>query len=86
MLIIPYQQLDAEVLLSVLQEYASRDGTDYGALEYSLADKVAQLQGMLQRKEIFLGFDQASASCDLITAEDAKRFQEAYNAGFIEEV
>ena len=75
MLIIPYQQLAAEVLDSMLQEFASRDGTDYGEVECSLAARVAQVKAMLQRGEIVICYDEASQSCDLLDVHEAKILQ-----------
>ncbi|NRB42475.1 MAG: YheU family protein [Pseudomonadales bacterium] len=72
MFIIPYQQLDPGTLQSVLQEYASRDGTDYGALEYSLDEKVAQLLARLKSQELVLCFDPDSESCNVMLSQDAK--------------
>lgn len=80
MQMIPYQNLETDILLAILEEYASRDGTDYGAHEVSLEDKVAQLHGMLKSQEVFLFFEPISGTCDLVSSEDAKRLQEEYNA------
>ena len=37
---IPHQQLSDEALLSVIEEYISREGTDYGHREYSFEEKI----------------------------------------------
>lgn len=66
---IPWQQLSDEALTAVLEEYASREGTEYGAHDYSLADKVAQLRLQLARNRIWLDFDPDTGSCDLKVRE-----------------
>ena len=41
---IPPQQLSAEVLDALIEEYITREGTDYGEVEYSLEQKLAQVK------------------------------------------
>lgn len=76
-LIIPFQQLESDVLQALLQEYVSRDGTDYGAIEISLDEKVSQLMAQLREQELVLCFDPASESCDLLQPQEAERLQAA---------
>lgn len=38
-LAIPYQQLSADALDGILEDFVTREGTDYGDYDYSLADK-----------------------------------------------
>ena len=40
-LAIPYQQLSADALDGILEDFVTREGTDYGDYDYSLADKKA---------------------------------------------
>lgn len=68
---IPPWRLQAETLNGLLEELASRDGTDYGEHECSLADKVATLQDQLLRGELRLLFDQDSATWDLCPRDEA---------------
>ncbi|HAS48820.1 MAG TPA: hypothetical protein DCS33_05965, partial [Gammaproteobacteria bacterium] len=46
---IPYQELEAETLRAIIEEFISREGTDYGAHEYSLEQKVQQVRNQLER-------------------------------------
>jgi uncharacterized protein YheU (UPF0270 family) len=62
---IPYQQLDAETLRAIIEEFISREGTDYGAHEYSLEQKVQQVRNQLERGDVVLNFDPETESCDL---------------------
>lgn len=63
---IPYQQLSPEALRGVIEEFISRDGTDYGCVEYSLADKVAQLEERLKTGKAGIVFDPELQSCSFI--------------------
>ena len=49
---IPYAQLSKEVLEAVIEEFITREGTDYGEVELSLADKVDQVREQLRRGEV----------------------------------
>lgn len=63
---IPYEQLSQEALKAILEEYASREGTDYGEISYSLEQKVAMLRRQLERGEVSISFDISTATCSLI--------------------
>lgn len=62
---IPFQELAVETLTAIIEEFISREGTDYGVYETSLEKKVQQVMNQLQRGEIVVTFDQESQSCDL---------------------
>lgn len=64
-MIIPHAELDADTLTAIIEEYISREGTDYGIEEYSLAQKVEQVRRQLQRGEVVLNYDPESQSCNL---------------------
>ena len=63
---IPYQSLSADTLDAILEEYASREGTEYGEHEYTLAQKISQLREQLKKGEIGLTFDPNTESCTLV--------------------
>ncbi|SHG13071.1 hypothetical protein SAMN04487965_3357 [Microbulbifer donghaiensis] len=69
-MIIPFQQLDPDTLQSLLEEYATRDGTDYGEREVSLVDKVASLRRQLQSGEVVIWFEPGEESVNLVLARD----------------
>ena len=62
---IPFQELAVETLTAIIEEFISREGTDYGAHETSLEKKVQQVMSQLKRGEIVVTFDPESQSCDL---------------------
>lgn len=69
---IPYQSLSVVALTGIVEEFASRDGTDYGEYEYSLSDKVKQVENQLKAGHLILLFDPVSESCQLINRRDWK--------------
>ena len=42
--LVPFQRLKMEVLQALLEDYATRDGTDYGERELTTQDKVDRLR------------------------------------------
>lgn len=69
---VPMARLAPEILQALLEEYASRDGTDYGARELSLDEKVANLQRQLSGGELSILFETESEQWDLLPAEQAQ--------------
>ncbi|WP_288129394.1 YheU family protein [Microbulbifer sp.] len=72
-MIIPHKQIDAETLQNLLEEYATRDGTDYGEREVSLEDKVASLRRQLESKQVVIWFEPGEESVNLVLAEDVPK-------------
>ncbi|WGL17472.1 YheU family protein [Microbulbifer bruguierae] len=69
-MIIPYKQLDPDTLQNLLEEYATRDGTDYGERETGLNDKVASLRRQLENRTVVIWFEPGEESINLVLAED----------------
>lgn len=69
---IPFQSLATDTLASIIEEFASRDGTDYGETEFSLADKAAQIERQLTSGHLTLLFDPVSQSCHIVNSRDWK--------------
>ncbi len=68
-MIIPFQELSPEALQGVIEEFITREGTDYGETEYSLADKVEQIKQQLLNKQVFILFDEVTQRCNIITKD-----------------
>ena len=62
---IPYTELSEKALLSIIEEYVSREGTEYGNREYSLAEKVEHVLSQIRRGEVIINFDSESKTCQL---------------------
>jgi uncharacterized protein YheU (UPF0270 family) len=66
---VPIKRLEPETLAALLEEYASRDGTDYGERERSLEEKTASLRRQLDAGELLLVFDLDSEQYDLCSRQ-----------------
>lgn len=54
--------LSEEALQGVLESFVLREGTDYGEVEWTFEQKVAQLRAALQRREAQIMFDPETES------------------------
>ena len=54
---IPPENLNADVLTEVIENFILREGTDYGAAEVSLTTKIAQVQKQIIRGDVLVVFD-----------------------------
>lgn len=64
--VIPHTELSADILKSVIEAFVLREGTDYGATEYSLEQKVAHVLRQLERREAQIVFDPDTESVHII--------------------
>jgi uncharacterized protein YheU (UPF0270 family) len=69
---VPAGRLEAGVLSALLEEYTGRDGTDYGARELSLEEKVARLRSQLDEGELLILYDLDSEQWDLVPKPQAE--------------
>ena len=72
-MIIPIQELSADVLYSVAESYVLREGTDYGAEEVPLDTKVQQVIAKLRSGEAVLVYSELYESVNIV---DAQEYQE----------
>jgi len=54
---VPLAQLSPEALRGVVESFVLREGTDYGAREYTLDEKVGHVMLQLQRGDARIVFD-----------------------------
>jgi uncharacterized protein YheU (UPF0270 family) len=71
---IPHQALDPDTLRNLVEEYVTREGTDYGERLYSLDDKVAQVLKQLEQGKVVLLYDPDTATCQLEVRERVPRY------------
>ena len=53
---IPYQAINAQTLRNMIEEFVSRDGTDYGEQELTLEAKAEQVLGLLKSGQAVIQF------------------------------
>ena len=65
---VPYTALSDATLQRLIEEYVTRAGTDYGSVERSLADKIADVRRQLARREAVIVFDPESETANIVAA------------------
>jgi uncharacterized protein len=63
---IPYQAVSPETLGNMIEEFVTRDGTDYGEQETSLEDKVTQVVGLLKAGKAAIQYDESLEICEIV--------------------
>jgi uncharacterized protein YheU (UPF0270 family) len=64
------EQLSAEALRGLVEEFVTRDGTDYGAVERSVEEKIAQVLAQLESGEARLVFDPETETANVVVKHD----------------
>ena len=69
-MIIPMQALAEETLIAILEEFITREGTDYGFVELELEQKVASLRRQVAAETVLIVFDEQSESLTLVERQN----------------
>jgi uncharacterized protein YheU (UPF0270 family) len=64
--LVPADALSPSALEALVQEFVTREGTDYGPREYSLEEKVQGVRRQLDRGEVVIAFDLEQESATLV--------------------
>ena len=63
---IPYDQIPQDTLQRMIQEFVTRDGTDWADVGCTLEDKVEQVLQQLRNKKIKVVFDLTSQTANFV--------------------
>jgi len=63
---IPYQSINPQTLGNMIEEFVTRDGTDYGEQELTLEAKVAQVLGLLKSGKAAIQYDESLEICEIV--------------------
>ena len=68
--IIPVNKLSGGALKGVIEEFISRCGTDYGAIEASLETSIRQVKASLKSGTAILIFDDETETTNIFSSDD----------------
>jgi len=74
-MIVPANFLSADALSGLIEEFVTRDGTDYGESEVSLEQRVAQVRKQIEHGEALILFDSATETTTIVPAADLPKIQ-----------
>lgn len=77
-MIIPVEKLSTDAVHGLIEEFITREGTDYGEVEFSLSDKVEQVKTQLANGEVVVVFDAVLESVSIKTRRDAEKAEREY--------
>ena len=63
---VPTRALSRDALRALVEEFVTRDGTDYGAVERSLEAKVVDVLRQIDRGEVRIVFDPESETTSIV--------------------
>ena len=67
---IPVERLNPETLQGVVEEFITREGTDYGKIEVPLDTKLRQVKKFLESGMAVLIYDTETQTCNIFPADD----------------
>ncbi|RYZ87344.1 MAG: YheU family protein [Moraxellaceae bacterium] len=70
--VVPCSRIPAETLQLLLEDFATREGTDYGDTELDLSARVQIIQRQLQSGDAVLIYAPCDESLQIVTLRDAK--------------
>jgi len=71
-MLIPFEQLSPDALRGLIEDFVTRNGTDYGDIEVSLETRVKQVMRQLKSSDVVITYNHDEACCNIITKEDAR--------------
>jgi hypothetical protein len=69
---VPYNQLYPDTLRALVEEFITREGTDYGQVEVDLETKVMQVLRQLKKGEAIIVFEEKSETCNIVPRDELK--------------
>lgn len=65
-MIIPHRELSPEALQGVIEEFITREGTEYGEYDRPLESKVAEVLRQLDQGTAVIVFSEQDGSCTIL--------------------
>ncbi len=70
---VPFKDLEKDTLNNLIEEFVSREGTDYGSQIYNLVDKVKHVMRQLEKGTVYIDYDAESSSSNIVKREQLKQ-------------
>jgi uncharacterized protein YheU (UPF0270 family) len=69
-MIIPYHELSEEALQALIEDFVTRDGTDYGQDEMSMQEKATHLLALLKSGDVLISYNDDTQTCGLVARDE----------------
>ncbi|MDG1204043.1 MAG: YheU family protein [Pseudomonadales bacterium] len=64
-MVVPWSSLSEDALTGIIEDFVSREGTEYGASDISLGQKVQQIRYQLECGDASIVYDAEHLSCSI---------------------
>lgn len=64
-MVVPWSSLSEDALVGIIEDFVTREGTEYGASDISLEKKVRQVLRQLERGDVSIVYDEETLSCSV---------------------
>lgn len=68
-MIIPLEQINEETLTAIIEDFILREGTEYGVIDASKADKIAQVKLQLKQGSAVIVYSELHESVNILPRE-----------------
>lgn len=68
-MIIPLEQIQEETLNAIIEDFILREGTDYGEIDITKAEKMAQVKLQLSQGSALLVYSELHESVNIVPSE-----------------
>lgn len=75
-MIVPYKNINIDTLNAIIKEFVLREGTEYGAEDISIDEKLEQVHQQLQRGSAVLVYSELHETVNIILADQFKQDEE----------
>ena len=75
LVVIPYEQISATALEGILEEFITREGTNYGFYEHTVKEQLAKAKLMLEQGKVSIVFDALLERCHIIDERQLAELQ-----------
>lgn len=69
-MIIPIDQLEADILTAIIEQFVLSEGTDYGEAVYSLEQKAAHVRSQLENASALLVYSELHETVNIISRQE----------------
>ena len=66
---VPYSAISEDALVRLIEEFVTRAGTDYGTVERTLTEKIADVRRQLVRGEAKIVFDPETETANIVASQ-----------------
>ena len=73
MIFIPAEALQRDTLIGLIEEFVTREGTDYGHQEQALTAKIQSIERLLASGDAVIVFDAINQNTNILTRAEADK-------------